>query len=65
MAASIITGALAFTANTDSGMRSAERRGSPAEVITAMSCKSQRLSSSGPSSAIRLRMTGARSAVIH
>jgi hypothetical protein len=49
------------------GLRQAISRspGKSSEVISARSCSSKRLSWSGPSSAISLRMAGARSAVIH
>ena len=49
------------------GLRQAISRspGKSAEVISARSCWSNRLSWSGPPSAISLRMAGARSAVIH
>ena len=49
------------------GLRQAISRspGKSSEVISARSCWSKRLSCSGPSSAISLRMAGARSAVIH
>ena len=48
-------------------MRQATRRspGKSGELISARSCSSNRDSCSGPSSAISLRMAGARSAVIH
>ena len=49
------------------GLRQAISRspGKSGEVISARSCWSNRDSWSGPSSAISLRMAGARSAVIH
>ena len=49
------------------GLRQAISRspGKSSEVISARSCSSNRDSWSGPSSAISLRMAGARSAVIH
>ena len=49
------------------GLRQATSRspGKSSEVISARSCSSNRDSCSGPSSAISLRMAGARSAVIH
>ena len=58
---------LPFAGAASTGLRQATSRsaGKSGEVISARSCWPDRVSWSGPSPALSLRMAGARSAVIH